>query len=247
MVPNFYRGRICLNVLADDVENMKDVYEAAEGHVLFGVLSSDFETVADAKAKIDVYNKAVNGAVSLGLGAGDPGQSEMVAVISKEVIVSHINQVFPAVGRTRGGVKLPGSYINSLVQPTGKLGMVNIATGPMSSEEPSVDVPVEVAITLMKEMGGNAVKFFPMNGLETKEQYRAVAKACAERDFILEPTGGINLENFEEILTIALQAGVKRIIPHVYSSIIDKESGQTRVEDVSTLYNIMKKVVEKHG
>ena len=97
MAPNFYHDRICLNVLANDEENMREIYEATEGHVLIGVLSSSFATVAEAKEKIAVYNKAVHGAVSLGLGAGDPGQWEMVANISKEVEVSHINQVFPEV------------------------------------------------------------------------------------------------------------------------------------------------------
>ncbi|MDI5754392.1 KDGP aldolase, partial [Salmonella enterica subsp. enterica serovar Montevideo] len=44
----------------------------------------------------------------------------------------------------------------------------------------------------------------------------------------LEPTGGIDLENFAEILHIALDAGVSKIIPHIYSSIIDKVSGNNR-------------------
>ncbi|HBX06307.1 MAG TPA: 2-dehydro-3-deoxyphosphooctonate aldolase, partial [Leclercia adecarboxylata] len=45
-----------------------------------------------------------------------------------------------------------------------------------------------------------------------------VAEACARHDFWLEPTGGIDLENYEEILQIALDAGVSKIIPHIYSS-----------------------------
>src|SRR5699024_9606093 len=111
---------------------MREIYEATEGHVLIGVLSSNFATVAEAKEKIAVYNKTVNGAVSLGLGAGDPRQGEMVANISKEVEVSHINQVFPAVGLTRGGNKHLHSYINCLVKPSGTPGTVNIATGVFS-------------------------------------------------------------------------------------------------------------------
>ena len=64
-----------------------------------------------------------------------------------------------------------------------------------------------------------------------------------QEDFILEPTGGIDLNNFEEILTVILNAGVKKTIPHVYSSIIDKETGNTRIEDVKKLMEIVKKVV----
>ena len=51
------------------------------------------------------------------------------------------------------------------------------------------------------------------------------------------------LNNFKEILSIAVNAGVKKVIPHVYSSIIDKETGKTRVEDVKVLYELIKEVV----
>src|SRR5699024_2301566 len=154
---------------------------------------------------------------------------------------------FPAVGLTRGGNKHPNTYINSLVKPSGTLGTVNIATGVVSSTGPGINVQIKSAITLIKEMAGNVVKFFPMKGLETKAEYKAVAQACAEEESILHATGRIHLDNFEEIISIALQAGVKQIIPHVYSSIIDKDSGKTRVRDVDKLYHMMKKAVDRHG
>ena len=87
------------------------------------------------------------------------------------------------------------------------------------------------------------MKYFPMGGLKCREEYEAVAKACAEHDFNLEPTGGIDLDNFREILLIAVNAGVKKVIPHVYSSIIDKETGLTKVEDVKALYAMIQEVV----
>jgi hypothetical protein len=52
------------------------------------------------------------------------------------------------------------------------------------------------------------------------------------------------LANFEEILQIALDAGVKHIIPHVYSSIIDKATGLTRPDDVAQLWAITKRLVD---
>ena len=79
--------------------------------------------------------------------------------------------------------------------------------------------------------------------MSCKEEYQAVAKACAENDFYLEPTGGIDLENFQEIVQIAVDAGVKKIIPHVYSSIIDSETGDTRPEDVRILLEKVKKII----
>ncbi|MGA9616916.1 MAG: KDGP aldolase, partial [Serratia proteamaculans] len=104
-------------------------------------------------------------------------------------------------------------------------------------------VPVETAIALLKDMGGSSIKYFPMGGLACKEEYQYVAQACAEHDFMLEPTGGIDLENFEPIVEIALAVGVKRVIPHIYSSIIDSSTGNTRPQDVKTLLAITKKLV----
>ena len=71
-----------------------------------------------------------------------------------------------------------------------------------------------------------------------------MAKACAAEGFNLEPTGGIDLDNYEAILQIALDAGVKQVIPHVYSSIIDKATGLTRPEDVAKLWEMTKRLVD---
>ena len=68
----------------------------------------------------------------------------------------------------------------------------------------------KAAIALVRDMGGNALKYFPMQGLKLEDEYRAVAKACAEEGFALEPTGGIDKENFEAIVRIAFEAGVQR-------------------------------------
>ena len=32
--PKFYRDRVCLNVLAGSKQNARDIWQAAEGHVL---------------------------------------------------------------------------------------------------------------------------------------------------------------------------------------------------------------------
>ncbi|MDA2556074.1 KDGP aldolase, partial [Bacillus cereus] len=44
----FYKGRVALNVLANNIENAKDIFEAAEGYVVVGVLSKDYPTVEEA-------------------------------------------------------------------------------------------------------------------------------------------------------------------------------------------------------
>ena len=241
--PNYLEDRICLNVLANSVENAMDCYKAADGHIVLGVLSKNYDSDEAAIADMERYQAATNNALSVGLGAGDRNQSQMVSRISGTLQPQHVNQVFTGVGTSRALLNQSETIVNGLISPTGKVGLVNIATGPLSSQMPDGEVTIETAIALLKDMGGSSIKFFPMKGLQHIEEYKAVAKACAEHDFYLEPTGGIDLENFEEIVQIAIDAGVKKVIPHVYSSIIDATTGDTRPEDVKTLLEMMKKTL----
>ncbi|WP_435946367.1 2-dehydro-3-deoxy-phosphogluconate aldolase [Dryocola sp. BD586] len=243
LTPNFYRERVCLNVLAGSKENAREIYEAAQGHVLVGVLSKNYPDVASAVADMRDYAALIENALSVGLGAGDPNQSAMVSEISRQLQPQHVNQVFTGVGASRALLGQSETVVNGLVSPTGTVGRVKISTGPLSSNAPEGIVPVETAIKLLKDMGGSSIKYFPMGGLKCRDEFKAVAEACAQHDFWLEPTGGIDLENYEEILKIALDAGVSKIIPHIYSSIIDKASGNTRPEDVRTLLEMTKKLV----
>ncbi|WP_413380266.1 2-dehydro-3-deoxy-phosphogluconate aldolase [Alkalihalobacillus sp. 1P02AB] len=242
----FYKERVALNVLANNIENAKEVFDAAAGFVVVGVLSKNYPTIEEAVIDMKKYGEAIDDAVSIGLGAGDNRQAAVVAEIVKQYGGSHINQVFSAVGITSANL-CEQSWINSLVSPTGKVGYVNISTGLHSAaaSEKAI-VPVEAAIALVKDMGGQALKYFPMKGLSTKEEFRAVAKACAKERLYLEPTGGIDLNNYEEILSIALEEKVEKVIPHVYSSIIDPNTGKTNVEDVKKLLEITKRVVAEH-
>lgn len=244
----FYQNRVALNVLANGIENAKNVFEAAEGYVFVGVLSKDFPTVEDAVRSMKEYGKEIDDAVSIGLGAGDYRQAAVVAEIVKYYQGSHINQVFPSVGATRANLGGSDSWINSLVSPTDKVGYVNISTGPLSSEtKDKAIVPIKAAIALIRDMGANAIKYFPMKGLKHIDEFRAVAKACGEEGFALEPTGGIHLDNFAAILEIALEAKVPKIIPHIYSSIINKDNGDTNEKDVSKLLSITKELVAQYA
>ncbi|MCM0599168.1 2-dehydro-3-deoxy-phosphogluconate aldolase [Periweissella fabalis] len=243
LTPNYLEDRICLNVLANSVENAKACYDAAEGHVLLGVLSKNYANDEAAIEDMEKYQAAIDNALSIGLGAGDPNQSQMVTRLSAKLQPQHVNQVFTGAAATRALLGQSDTIVNALVSPTGKVGLVNIATGPLSSQGEAAEIPVDTAVKILKDMGASSVKYFPMHGLEHKEEFKAVAEACAKNDFYLEPTGGITLDNFEEIVQIAVDAGVKKIIPHVYSSIIDKATGDTKPEDVKTLLEIMKRVI----
>lgn len=241
---NFYKDRVCLNCLAGSLENAKQIYDAAEKHVLVGVLSGNYPDVSSAVEDMKKYNELLEGNLSVGLGGGNPNQWRAVAEIAKEVKANHFNQVFTAVGYTRANVGNNDAFVNCLVSPTGTVGKVKISTGPLSSKaDIAAVIDVETAILMAKDMGASSLKFFPMGGLKCRDELVAVANACAKYDFMLEPTGGIDLNNFEEILKIILDCGVKKVIPHVYSSIIDKESGNTKIEDVTTLLNLIKKLV----
>lgn len=240
---HFYKDRVCLNCLTNSIENAKELYEASEGHVALGLLSADYPDVPSAIEDMKKYQPEVDNCISVGLGAGNPGQWKAVAEISAAIKPKHINQTFTAGGYTRA-LTGEGPFMNSMVAPCGKAGYVKISTGPLAKEQEPAVVPVATAIAMAKEQGANSLKYFPMGGLKCREEYEAVAKACAENDFCLEPTGGIDLDNFKEILSIAVEAGVKKVIPHVYSSIIDKETGKTKVEDVKALYAIIQEVVK---
>jgi uncharacterized protein (TIGR03581 family) len=131
------------------------------------------------------------------------------------------------------------TLVNGLISPTGTPGMVKISTRPLSTQQPDGIVPIDSAIAPLKDMGGSSVKLFPMGGLACRDEYQAMAEASARHGFWLEPT----LENFEEIVLIALDAEVQKVIPHVYRSIIDSESGQTRTDDVRTLLDMVKQLL----
>lgn len=240
---NFYKGRVCLNCLTNSVDNTKEIFAAANGHVAVGILSANYPDVEQAVEDMKRYQIAVDNNISVGLGAGNPGQWKAVADISGQIKPKHINQTFTAGGYTRAKTG-EGPFLNSMVAPCGKVGYVKISTGPLCKDMEPAIVPVKTAIAMAKEQGADSLKYFPMGGLKVKEEYEAVAAACAESGFGLEPTGGIDLDNFSEILKIAVDAGVEHIIPHVYSSIIDKESGATRISDVVKLFDMIREILD---
>lgn len=241
---NFYKGRVALNCLAKDIKNAKEVSEAMDGHVAVGVLSKQFNTVEEGVAVVKEYLKEIP-TVSVGLGAGDPAQWEKAAKIAAETDPGHVNESFTGAPVARGmlvGKGCENTRVNSLMSPTGIVGKVNISTGTLSREGEVVLADVETAVMMLKDMQVDAVKFFPMGGLKSIEELKAVAAACAKHDIMLEPTGGITKENFKEILQVCLDAGVKKIMPHVYNSIMN-ENGETIVSDVEEIFEMMKELV----
>lgn len=240
---NFYKERVCLNVLTQSIENAIEINQVMDGNVALGILTADYPTVEEAVEDMKRYQQKVDNNISVGLGNGDPSNWKKVAEVSAQIKPKHINQTFSAGGYTRALLGNEEAFLNSMMSPSGKPGYVKLNTGELSSKCEDAIVPVETAIALAKENGANSIKFFPMKGLKAIEELKVLAEVCAKNDFGLEPTGGIDLENFEEILRVIYDAGVKKIIPHVYSSIIDKEKNLTKIEDVKKLYELIKRVV----
>ena len=162
LTPNYLEGRIVLNVLANSVENAEACYDAAEGHILVGVLSKNYDSDEAAIADMKVYQEKIKNTLSIGLGSGDPNQSQMVTKLAGELKPQHVNQVFTGVGASRALLGQDETIVNGLISPTGKVGYVNIATGPLSSQanEPA-EVPIETAIVLLKDMGRKLRQILP--------------------------------------------------------------------------------------
>ncbi|HCA3306493.1 TPA: 2-dehydro-3-deoxy-phosphogluconate aldolase, partial [Salmonella enterica subsp. enterica serovar Typhi] len=136
------------------------------------------------------------------------------------------------------------THINALVSPTGTPGEVVISTGVSSSQGMPARVSCEAAVRMMQDMGAHAAKFFPMGGEKSLPELYALATTAARHGMtLIEPTGGISLDNFGIILQTCLEAGVPRVMPHVYSSIIDPQTGNTRPEDIIQLMEIVKALV----
>ena len=242
----FYNGRVALNVLAKDLENALAVYEAAEGHAVVGLLSKKYNTVEEGVKEVQEYLGKL-GVVSVGLGAGDPSQFEKAALIAAQTDPGHVNQVFTGAGYAAGALKanqFNRTYINVLMSPTGQPGKVKINTGELSSKAADAAVDIDTAVAMLKDMRAHSVKFFPMEGLKGAAELKEVVKASERAGLeLIEPTGGIDLENFEEIMKICLDSSIPRIMPHIYGSIIDMGTGLTRIEDVKKMYGIIKKLV----
>ncbi|HFP9396972.1 TPA: KDGP aldolase, partial [Raoultella ornithinolytica] len=90
---NFYRQRVAINVLAKDIANAREIYDASEGHAVIGVLSAQFSTVDEGVAEVRRWMTEIP-AISVGLGAGDPAQFCKAAMISAKLHPAHVNQTF---------------------------------------------------------------------------------------------------------------------------------------------------------
>lgn len=242
---NFYHDRVLINCLAKDLQNAKEIVAIAEGHVAIGLLSKRFPTVEENVIEVRKFQKEIP-LISIGLGDGSPKQWKMVAEIASITDPGHANQVFPAAGYTLGlldGKGCTQTVVNALMSPTGVLGKIKINTGIFSSDK-TEHVDIETALLMLKDIGLRSLKFFNIHGNTHLEELKIVAQACADSGIeMIEPTGGIDVGNIRDVLNVCLRTGVKHIMPHIYSSIIDKETGLTDPALVLKVMQIIKEMV----
>lgn len=226
-----------LNVLAKDVDNAVQIAEAAQGNVMIGVMVKSFATVEAAVERVKAL-QAAGVTVSVGLGAGDPTQWEKVVGVAVRTKPPHVNQVFPAAGYTLGALKQAGSpdtLVNALIQPSGEPGKVIVTTG-AASRGYAEALSCDAAAALLADVGVPSVKLFPIEGTKRLDEVAAMVKAAVARGITMfEPTGGIDAETVARVVEVCADYGAERIVPHVYTSIVDPATGLTRVDEVRRL------------
>lgn len=240
---HFYKDRVAVNLLAKDLDNAVEVVEILDGNALVGVLSKDYPTVEACAETVREYLKKLPN-VSVGMGGGDPKQAMMAAQVAAITNPGHVNQTFTGAMYTEGLLQASGctdTVTNCMIYPTGTPGMVQISTGAVSDSHKKGIVDVETAVCMMRDLDLPSVKFFNIHGTKYLDDLKAMAEACVKFGVpILEPTGGIDPENIVPVVKTCMDAGVERIIPHVYSSIVDKETGRTRPDQVKQLFENLK-------
>lgn len=231
------KQKVIFNVLAKDLENAKEIVEIGGDRVLIGVMVKGFKSEKAAIEQVELFQEN-RIPVSVGLGAGDPKMWKKVANVSAITKPDHINQVFPAAGYTLGRMEQVDSQstiVNALIEPSGTVGKVYISTGPVSSRKKE-KVTCEMAAAMLAETGVHSVKFYPIDGDSRLDEVTAMVKAAVGVGIkVFEPTGGIGLENVYTIVRTCLDGGAEVVIPHLYSSLVDKGTGRTEVEMVSIM------------
>jgi len=241
----FYKDRIAINILAHDADNLIELNKIANGYMAVGIMAQHYAKIEDAIKVANEFKKY--SAISVGLGDGSASQWERCLEIAKATNPDHVNQTYPTAGYAKGfltATGYTGTIVNALVKPSDEIGKVVISTGPLSEKNIETLVDVSTAAAMIKEAKIDSVKFFPMHGTEKLDHMIAMAKAASKaRIDIFEPTGGINEDNIEAIVKACLDAGCKKVMPHIYSSIVEKETGKTKSESVKKIFEILSKIV----
>jgi 2-dehydro-3-deoxy-phosphogluconate aldolase len=222
--------RLLFNFLAFDKKNAADIMEAANGYVVPGIVSIDFETASEAAEKVAELHE-ITPIVSIGLGGGgDTSLWRKVVDIALLSNPGHINQPFHTTSYTKGILDQAGSpqFVNALIAPSGKLGIVKLADG----KEIELGVLLDMAVLLQME----SIKVMPMQGLQHIDELVHIAKEAARRGIYgIEPAGGIYAGNIRELTVALLDTDIPFIMPHIFGNTIDSKTRRTIPEKVKEI------------
>lgn len=239
--------KVILNVQTRSVQSSVAAKELLGSAVMVGVMAKDYPRHEDGVAYIRALHEA-GIQVSAGLGDGNSDQWEHALNLALATTPAHLNQIFPAAALSHYALstKNATTLVNAMIRPTGQPGVVNLGTGPLSQSNNQALVPVDAAVSMLKEMGIRSLKFFPIDGIARLDEVRVVAKAVAAANMMLEPTGGITPDNVGEIVRVCLEEDVSYIMPHLYGSLKDPMSGDLDLKKLKTTFVNVEQTLKDH-
>ncbi|RDX02585.1 KDGP aldolase [Listeria kieliensis] len=214
------------NFLAQDAENATEVMDAADGYAVPGIVASDFDTPEEAVARLNELKKASD-IVSVGLGGGGAFENfRSVLRIAELDQDCHINQPLETAAFAQ---LVDGIYANALVRPSGKVGIVNLATGGSIEVERLVDYCLEHQIP--------SIKLMSIRGTEHLDELVYLAKVAGERGIYgIEPAGGIAWDNIVPIISEVAETGIPFFMPHIFGATIDQATGRTKKNEIERIF-----------
>lgn len=218
------------NFLVKDRENLNDVLNAGKGYIIPGLTAADHE-IEQAIEKVKRFKELISiVSVSLG-GNGDVNNWKKALEIAIRSDAGHLNQPFETASFAYGhmaAMKRNDHWINALVAPSGEVGKVKLTSGSV--------IATEIFVDLVVAMGIPSIKMMPMGGLDHLQELVDLTNIAVRKGVrAIEPAGGIHAGNIGEIVDSVRDCDIEVFIPHIFGSVIDKQTGKTEPVKVSEI------------
>lgn len=100
----------------------------------------------------------------------------------------------------------------------------------------------EDLVDLAVSMGIDSIKFMPLKGTVHLAEFVYLCRVAAEKRILsVEPAGGIAADNIVEIIQAVRETGISLLMPHIFGSTIDKETGRTLPKEVVKIINLVRR------
>ena len=239
-------GKVMVLVPAKDAENAAEVAPALGGAGLVALIAKKFPDAQSLAEEVRRTRQRV-GLVSIALGDADNTQSDKVIVAALEGQPVHVNLPYLracyAKGILDGLQGGRGMVVNALVTSTADPELVSLSTQ-LTADAGStheIHIPTREAALILKELHFETIKTqFGPHGLDLAWQEGAARAACEAGLDLIEPSSRITFENIADVVCACLKGGVSYVMPHIFTALIDKETGATRPEAVADLVALLK-------